>query len=163
MNLGTSALLLGIGATLVMDIWGSARGVIFGLPKADYGLVGRWIGHMRNGQFRHERIAAAAPVAGERMLGWFVHYLTGIAFAALLLAIRGTSWAREPALLPAVVFGMATVAVPFLLMQPCMGLGVAASRAPRPHVARAQSLLTHAIFGLGLYLAARLFSLLPEG
>ena len=36
-------------------------------------------------------------------------------------------------------------------MQPGMGAGIAASRTPRPAAARVQSLLTHAIFGLGLY------------
>jgi hypothetical protein len=39
-------------------------------------------------------------------------------------------------------------------MHPGMGAGIAASRTPKPAVARINSLLTHAIFGLGLYLAA---------
>jgi nitrous oxidase accessory protein NosD len=39
-------------------------------------------------------------------------------------------------------------------MQPGMGAGIAASRTPKPAVARINSLLTHATFGLGLYLAA---------
>lgn len=34
------------------------------------------------------------------------------------------------------------------------GIGIAASRTPRPNAARLQSLLTHAVFGLGLYVAA---------
>jgi hypothetical protein len=38
-------------------------------------------------------------------------------------------------------------------MQPGMGLGIAASRAPDPRAARLRSLTTHAIFGLGLYAA----------
>jgi hypothetical protein len=43
-------------------------------------------------------------------------------------------------------------------MQPGMGAGVAASRTPRPGAARMQSLVTHAVFGLGLFLAARVVS-----
>jgi hypothetical protein len=35
-----------------------------------------------------------------------------------------------------------------------MGAGVAASRTPRPNVARMQSIVTHTIFGFGLYAAA---------
>lgn len=38
-------------------------------------------------------------------------------------------------------------------MQPGMGAGIAASRTPNPRAARLQSLVTHAVFGLGLYLA----------
>jgi hypothetical protein len=47
--------------------------------------------------------------------------------------------------------GVATVAAPFLVMQPGMGAGIAASRTPRPGAARLQSLVTHTVFGLGLY------------
>jgi hypothetical protein len=36
-------------------------------------------------------------------------------------------------------------------MQPGMGAGIAASRTPRPAAARMQSLVTHTIFGIGLY------------
>ncbi|WP_247490736.1 DUF2938 family protein [Bradyrhizobium sp. 17] len=38
-------------------------------------------------------------------------------------------------------------------MQPGMGLGIAAHHAPRPNVARLNTLLTHAVFGVGLYVA----------
>jgi hypothetical protein len=41
-----------------------------------------------------------------------------------------------------------------------MGAGVAASRTARPGAARLQSLVTHAIFGLGLYTAGLGTSLL---
>jgi hypothetical protein len=44
--------------------------------------------------------------------------------------------------------------VPFFVMQPAMGLGFAASRARRPGAARVQSLLTHLVFGGGLYAGA---------
>jgi Protein of unknown function (DUF2938) len=52
------------------------------------------------------------------------------------------------------------VAAPFLLMQPGMGAGIAASRTPRPAAARLHSLVTHGIFGLGLYAAGWATSLL---
>jgi hypothetical protein len=52
------------------------------------------------------------------------------------------------------------VIFPLLLMQPGMGGGIAASRAPRPAFVRIQSLLTHAVFGLGLFATARLFNIL---
>jgi hypothetical protein len=60
---------------------------------------------------------------------------------------------HQPTLLPALGYGIATVTAPFLLMQPGMGAGVAARRTPRPDAARLQSLVTHAVFGLGLYLS----------
>jgi hypothetical protein len=154
------AVLIGTGATLVMDAWGMARKRLLGAPAPDYGLVGRWIGWMARGRFRHDRIAATAAVKGEKAIGWTAHYAIGIAFAAGLLAIYGVEWAREPTLAPALFVGLATVAAPFLVMQPGMGAGLAARRTPRPNAARLQSLVTHAVFGVGLFVSASLVNFL---
>jgi len=145
--------LIGAGATAMMDIWGVARKQLFGIPAANYGLVGRWLAYLLRGRFRHDPIAASPRVQGERLIGWTAHYLIGIAFAAVLLAIWGLDWARHPTIGPALIVGLGSVAAPFLLMQPGMGAGIAASRTPRPAAARLESLVTHGIFGLGLYAA----------
>ena len=68
--------------------------------------------------------------------------------------IWGLAWIQRPTIGPALIVGIGTVAAPFLLMQPGMGAGIAASRTPRPAAARIQSLVTHAVFGLGLYATA---------
>lgn len=149
-----STLVTGAGATAVIDLWALARKRLLGGPLPDYGLVGRWIAWMPRGRFRHARISATPPVQGERAIGWTAHYLIGISFAAVLLAACGLEWARQPTLAPALIVGIGSVAAPFLLMQPGMGAGIAANRTPRPGAARLQSLITHAVFGLGLYLTA---------
>lgn len=154
------AVLIGAGATAVMDVWAVARKRLLGIPALDYALVGRWLAYLTRGRFRHDPIAASPPVGGERLIGWTAHYLTGIAFAAVLLAIWGLDWARHPTIGPALIVGLGSVAAPFLLMQPGMGAGIAASRTPRPAAARVHSLVTHAIFGFGLYVAGWIASLL---
>ena len=146
-------LLIGVGATAVMDLWAIARKRLLGIPAPNYGLVGRWLAHMPRGRFRHDAIAAAPPVQGERVVGWTAHYVIGIAFAAILPGIWGLAWVHQPTIGPALMVGIGTVAAPFLVMQPGMGAGIAASRTPHPASARLQSLLTHAIFGVGLYAA----------
>jgi hypothetical protein len=152
------AILVGAGATAVMDIWGVVRTRLLGMRAMDYGLVGRWVAGLARGRFRHEAIAASPPVQGEQLVGWTAHYVIGIAFAAVLLALWGVEWARQPTIGPALIVGIGSVAAPFLVMQPGMGAGIAASRTPRPAAARFQSLVTHAVFGLGLYAAGRLVS-----
>ena len=147
------ALIVGIGATAVTDLWCLVRKPLLGIAPPDYGLVGRWLAHMARGRFRHASIKQSPAVRGERLIGWSAHYLTGIAFAAMLLGICGIEWIRHPRITPALLVGIVTVAAPFLLMQPGMGAGIAASRAPRPASARLQSLIMHAVFGLGLYAA----------
>jgi hypothetical protein len=148
-----STLLIGVGATTMMDLGAIARKRLLGNPLPNYGLVGRWLGHMMRGRFRHDSIAAAPPVRRERLIGWTAHYLIGVAFAGILLGIWGLAWVHQPTIGPALIVGIGTVAAPFLVMQPGMGAGIAASRTPRPAAARFQSLVTHAIFGLGLYAA----------
>lgn len=147
------ALVVGIGATALMDIWGVVRHPLLGMPRLDYALLGRWIGHMARGHFRHEAIAAATPVRGERLIGWGVHYLIGTAFAAVLLGGWGLEWLQRPTLAPALMVGVATVLAPLLIMQPLMGAGLAGRHTPRPGATRMQALLTHTIYGVGLYLA----------
>jgi hypothetical protein len=120
----------------------------------DYALLGRWIGHFPRGRFFHERIATAKPIRWERPLGWLAHYAIGIAFAFPLLAIWGLDWARSPTILPPMLIGFATIVAPRFVMQPGMGLGVAASRSPRPGAARLRNLASHAVYGIGLYASA---------
>lgn len=144
---------IGIGATAVMDVWlaGLRR---LGVPTQPFALIGRWVGHMPRGRWFHDGIAKSAPVRGEAALGWLVHYTTGVCFAALLVVVNGRNWADHPTLLPALATGIATVAAPFLLMQPAMGSGIAARRTATPWRNRLRSLANHAVFGAGLYLAA---------
>jgi len=149
------ALFIGAGGTLVMDLWAVLQRRAFGVPSLDYALVGRWLGHMPGGRFRHVSIMSAPPVAYERAIGWVAHYAIGIAFAALLLTFAGPDWARVPTLIPALAAGLASVVAPFCVMQPAFGFGIAAARTPRPNVARRRSLIAHLSFGFGLYLAAR--------
>jgi hypothetical protein len=118
------ALIVGVGATAVMDFWGIVRKSLIGLPPPNYGLVGRWLAGVARGRFRNDSIATSPAVRFEGLIGWSAHYL---------------------------IVGIGTVAAPFLLMQPGMGAGIAASRTPNPSAARLQSLITHAVFGLGLY------------
>jgi len=143
--------LIGVGATLLMDLWALAL-QRFGIPSLDFGMLGRWIGHLPEGKWVHERIAQAAPV--KRLLGWGAHYSIGMTFAGLLLAVSGLSWARSPSLLPALLVGVGTVAAPLFVLQPALGAGIASSKTPTPVFNSLKSLATHTVFGLGMYLAA---------
>lgn len=151
-------LVVGTGAALVMDAWGLILRRAYGVAGPDYRLVGRWVGHLLDGQFRHDSIGRAAPVAAEAALGWAVHFGTGISFAAGLVAIWGEDWLQAPTIAPALITGAATVLAPYLVMQPAFGLGIASSRAPDPTAARLRSLITHLVFGVGLFFVAWLIT-----
>jgi hypothetical protein len=78
--------------------------------------------------------------------------MIGITFAITFVALAGNSWLQHPTLVPAITFGVITVLMPFFIMQPAFGLGLAASKTPNPMQARLRSMLNHAVFGAGLYL-----------
>lgn len=144
---------VGIGATAVMDVWLLILARL-GVPTAGFAMVGRWVGHFAQGRFAHAAIAKAAPLPFELGLGWLTHYLIGIAYAALLVAALGPAWLAQPTALPALVFGLATVAAPWFVMQPAMGAGFLARKTPTPLKNCLRNLANHAVFGAGLYLAA---------
>jgi hypothetical protein len=158
LEIAARAALIGVGATIVMDLWAVVRKRVFGIASLDYRMLGRWLGNLPRGRFFHVNIGEAPSVRGELVLGWCAHYAIGITFALLLLALWGLDWARHPTPLPALIVGVLTVVAPFFILQPAMGAGIAASRAPHPNTARLRSLLTHTVYGIGLYLSALLWS-----
>jgi hypothetical protein len=159
-NFALAAILIGCGATLFMDLWAMLQKRALGVPSLDYALVGRWLGHLGRGKVFHRSIVAAPAITGEAALGWAAHYASGVAFAALLLAIYGEAWALSPTPGPALFVGIATIVAPFFILQPGMGAGIAASKTPRPNLARLRSVVAHVSFGLGLYIAASIMALL---
>lgn len=148
-----AAIFIGTGATIAIDLWSMLRKRLLGVPLLDAALLGRWLAHLSRGHLRHRASGAMPAVKGERAFGWIAHYLIGIAFAAGLLAAAGNAWLQHPTPGPALGVGLGTVLLPFLIMQPAMGAGIAASRTPRPWATRMHSVLTHGLFGLGLYAA----------
>ena len=157
------AVLIGAGATALLDLWSLFATRAFGVAAPNWGLVGRWIGHFPQGRFMHDNIAKATPIHGERVIGWCTHYAVGVIYAALLLAIWGLDWARHPTLAPALILALFTLIAPFFVMQPGMGAGIAASKTPNPNASRLRSVIAHTVFGIGLYASALLTATLIPG
>ena len=146
----------GITATVAIDVWATFANRILGWPRTNWAMVGRWIGHMRDGQFTHAAIGSSPPIAHESLLGWVFHYGVGCLYAALYVMYVSVAQMGHPTLLSAVLFGWLTILSPWLLMQPALGLGICASKAPRPALVRLQNLIIHTIFGLTLYYSYRI-------
>lgn len=155
MIVALEGMFIGLAATVLIDLWAVVLARAFRLPVSNWALVGRWVGHLRHGRWVHRPITASAPIAGERALGWSFHYaiglLYGIAYLALVHALG-----RTPSLLSAILFSVALLVMPWLILQPGLGMGVLARRAPRPWRSRAISVSMHVVFGFGLYLGWRL-------
>jgi Protein of unknown function (DUF2938) len=148
------AVTIGIGATLVMDLWNLLLRSAFGIPSLNYCLLGRWVLHLPEGTLRHASIITAAEKPHECTVGWLSHYTIGVGLALTFVALTSGEWLAQPTVLPALLYGIATVVFPFFVLQPSLGLGIASSRAANPTQARLKSLVTHSIFGVGLYASA---------
>jgi hypothetical protein len=147
-----SAILMGLGATLTFDLWGLFLKQALKIAPANICLVGRWLRYMPAGTFRHSNIGSTPPKSAECTVGWIAHYLIGITFVSVFVAVVGPDWLQHPTLIPAILFGVVTVLAPFCIMQPALGFGFAASKMSNPTQARLRSLMNHTAFGVGLYL-----------
>lgn len=151
-----STILIGLGATLITDLWALFLKHAFKIAAPNYCLVGRWLRYMPEGIFGHSNIVTTPQKSAECAVGWIAHYMIGITFTIIFVAFVGNNWLQHPTLIPAIVFGVVTVSAPFFIMQPAFGLGLAASKTSNPTQARLRSLMNHTAFGISLYLSALL-------
>ena len=149
-TLGTG-ILMGIGATVLMDIWAVTLNRMAGVALPNWAMVGRWFAHLPQGKLFHDAIGDADPVPGEATIGWAAHYGVGVLYGVVFVLIAGGGWLTSPTLLPAWIFSIITVGAGWFLLQPGMGLGWAASKTPSPWTVRGLNLAGHTVFGLGMW------------
>ncbi len=146
--------LVGAAGTMLLDVWALFLTSVMNVPATNWAMVGRWLGHMPHGKFHHASISAAEPVKGELAIGWIAHYVIGISYGVLLIALWGAGWLAAPTLFPPLILSWMLLIAPYFLMMPGMGLGIAGSKTPMPAITRIKSAVAHSVFGFGMYLAA---------
>ena len=146
-----TAIFIGLLATAVMDAWAWIQKRLFNIPSLDYRLLGRWLLGMKKGQWQHHTIIQSPALKGEIVLGWLAHYVLGAVLAVIYCALL-----NEISLLSAWLWGVVTLVLPFLIMQPAFGFGFAAAKTPSPNTARWRSFVAHSSFGIGIWIAAKI-------
>jgi hypothetical protein len=144
-------ILMGTFATYFMDLIGSflvKRKLI--RPFVESEAVGRWFLYMLKGKFIHKDINRTPELNNEKLWSFISHYLIGIILAGIYLLLQ----LKEPAIryqfwMP-LIFGIATVILPWFWMLPSIGLGFLASKAPNMLSIIKTNLINHTNFGLGL-------------
>ena len=91
MDLIWRGVVIGFGATVLMDIWAVILWKVFGQGAPNWAMVGRWCWHLPSGKVFHDDIGKAAPYAHEQALGWIFHYAVGIAYGVILALLMGGS------------------------------------------------------------------------
>jgi len=148
--------IIGAFATALADLWQQLLKRLLDMPTANWRLIGRWVAAMRSGRFVHHSIIEVAPVPGEAAIGWIFHYLVGVVYAAIYLALVRVLPGTGPNLTSALIFSLATLVAPWFLMQPALGFGVMARHLPGRLEVSVVTVTTHMMFGLGLFLGMAL-------
>jgi hypothetical protein len=153
-------LIVGILATVTMDavaVIALRLGIAGPGPRrTGPDLIGRWVGYLLRGKFRHTNILQTPPLRGELVLGLAAHYSIGIVLTFVYLGLLVMAHAK-PAALSAILYGVATTVLPWFIMFPSQGMGWLGRDAPaEDHLARV-SLFNHFIFGLGVALWMAVF------
>src|SRR5262245_22195993 len=146
-------LIVGILATVTMDVVAviALRLGIAGRGPRRTGpdLIGRWIGYLLQGKFRHTDILQTPPLRGELLLGLVAHYLIGIVLTLGYLVLLVVMHVTPPAL-TAILYGTTTTVLPWFLMLPSQGMGWLGRDAPGDARLACVSLFNHIMFGLGI-------------
>jgi hypothetical protein len=143
----------GVLATITMDAAmvaaGRFGGSAFSSERLDPDVIGRWAADLTRGRWRHDDIRGEPARRGELALGILTHYLTGIILTqAFLLLPRRRN--RRPSFAAATAFGIATAALPLLVLFPSLGYGWFGLRSGEAARLNRIMLLGHTAFGLGI-------------
>ena len=83
--------------------------------------------------------------------------LTGTALMdvwVIFMLLVGKEWLSELTLLPVWLYSISTILVGWFLLHPGLGLGMALAKTENPFKGRCMGLMTHSVFGLGMWFGA---------
>ncbi|GBQ86998.1 hypothetical protein AA23498_0021 [Acetobacter nitrogenifigens DSM 23921 = NBRC 105050] len=148
-------MVVGVGSTLALDLWGLIARKMGWLPGAHWPSVGRWLLGLPAGRFFFDGTNTAPNTTTESVLGWAFHYAVGLAYAAMLPLFWGADFIRDPGLGPCLVIGLGVSTVAGLgFFMPAMGGGLFARKTPSPPMTIAYVLVAHAVFALAQFALA---------
>ena len=147
------AFLGGIVGAVLMDITENYAAKIGITSGVNIALVGRWFLSLLRGQLIHSDIHNSKPFPQEVKAGWAFHFLIGGGGVALIYPLffqtMGLSLPNNH-LLGGLLFGLATSALPWLVLLPSFGWGFFGRRGPEGSNALLASTLSHIPYGLGV-------------
>ncbi len=138
----------GFCACIFMDSFQRLLWITFKIAPSNWAMVGRWSYYLvRSGRLINPEIEQLPPAPSEHLMGWVVHYLVGIGYAAVYLALIQAELLL-PGMMDGAVFGIASVIVPWFFFLPAMGKGMLARLTDNPRLVCLLAVLNHLVFGL---------------
>ena len=146
-------ILMGVFATYFMDVTAGfliKRNVMKSFIKPE--IIGRWFLYLFRGKFIHKDINSTAVLKHEKVWSLISHYLIGIVLAGIYLLLElKVPFIHNQIWMP-LIFGIATVVLPWFWLFPSIGLGFLASKAPNRLNIVITNFVNHINYGLGLFI-----------
>lgn len=143
----------GVIATLSMDVLSVVALRLHLSAPLPPNLIGRWFAFIARGRLYHADIAHTPPVPHEIAIALPFHYAIGIVLTGVYIWALSYAGRSPRNLALALAFGLCTNVLPWLLMFPAMGYGFFGSHGPEGTRLFISSLINHAFFGIGIWLA----------
>ena len=146
-------ILMGLFATVFMDLLAGflvRKKIIY--PFITPEAIGRWFFYMFRGKFTHQDIHKTPALKNEK-LGYLIsHYLIGIVLAGIYLLLELKMPIIRDQIWVPLLFGIATVFLPWFWLLPSTGLGFMASKSSNRSLILRTNFVNHTNFGMGLFL-----------
>ena len=155
---GLQIVVVGVVACAVFDVWQRIFHWFTAIPPSNWAIVGRWtIGLLTSGQLMAHDLELRPNRRNELGLGWFVHYTVAVVYAAIFMLLMRAN-ILSAGFTDGLLFGVVSVAVPWLFFLPCLGKGIMGRLTPNPPLVCALALMMHSIFGVAIGLGFLFFS-----
>ena len=142
---------MGVCATYFMDLLSgflANRKLIYPIisPEA----IGRWFLYIFRGKLIHKDINKSSKLKNEKLWSVISHYLIGVVLAGVYLLLESNLPIIREHIWMSLLFGTATVFLPWLWLLPSIGIGFMASKSLNRSQVIRTNLINHSNFGLGL-------------
>lgn len=149
---------MGCLSVAVLDLWQRVAHRLGGLPPTNWAVVGRWcLMLLRQGVVFNTGLAQAPPLQWERLVGWLFHYAVGVAYVLFYWSVWRPNWGLDNPWVDGLLFGTLSTVVPWLFFMPATGVGLFASRTPRPLFVCLSVLVVHMVFGVAIAVFSTFF------
>ncbi|MBT9386858.1 DUF2938 domain-containing protein [Pseudooceanicola sp. CBS1P-1] len=152
-------LVVGIGSTIVLDLWGVFTAKIGWMPGTHWPSVGRWLLGIPAGHLVLDGTDTRPHTLSEAAVGWIFHYLIGLAYAVSFPLFWGIGFISAPTVFPVFLIGVIVSSLAGLIvLMPGMGGGIFARKLPNAGAMIVYVLVAHVIFAIAQYLLALLLA-----
>ncbi|NVK56147.1 MAG: DUF2938 family protein [Alteromonadaceae bacterium] len=151
----TFILVVGIGSTIALDLWGVFTAKIGWMPGTHWPSVGRWLLGIPAGRLVLDGTDIRPHTGAEAAAGWIFHYLIGLAYAVMFPLFWGASFVATPTVFPFILIGVViSTLAGLIILMPGMGGGLFARKLPNAGGMIAYALVAHIVFAVAQYLLA---------